>query len=511
MSAPRKFSFLGNYDPQIFWPILIVFSFIIGCSILWPLEVGTALRTVQNAILSNGSFFIVTISALTAFTALWLALSKWKDVRLGGPDARPEFSFYAWIMMLFCTGLGTGFVIYGSAEPLYHLFTGTTLLDKGIQGSWRGVPEAIRFSVIDWGLLAFPLFAVCGWAIGYGAYNHDKPLRTSSGLYGLLGDKCNSHILGRLVDILGAVASIGGVTMMIGLGIASITYAVKLLFGITLSGTGQLTVMLVFIAMYITSSATGLKRGIRILSESTGYMAIFLLICVLFLGAAPFTYIADLFLQNLGEITWRLPEIFLYTDAEAGPTPRGWHDGWPVFYILWNISYVPFTSGFLARISRGRTLREYIIGASLTPIVMCLIWFTTWGGNSCYLELSGQMQIWAMVQNNAEQALYLLLQTMPFGTLLSFVAFVAFVFFAVTTADSASFFIAQQTDKFNESPSLGNRVVWGLVIGTTGIILQIIGGFQAIKSLAIAGGSVFLLVVLAYLLSVVKMMYAHKD
>ena len=164
-------------------------------------------------------------------------------------------------------------------------------------GAVRGVPEAIRLSVVNWGLFGWPLFAVGGWAIGYAAYRHNKPLRTSTGLYGLLGERCNDTLVSKAVDVLAAIGTIGGVSMMIGLGVASISYAFQILFGIELGATGKFSIMLCFILTYIISTSTGLARGMRYLSESNGYITLGLLFAVLILGATPFTYVINMLMQ----------------------------------------------------------------------------------------------------------------------------------------------------------------------------------------------------------------------
>ena len=243
----------------------------------------------------------------------------------------------------------------------------------------------------------------------------------------------------------------------------------------------------------------------RYLSESNGYITLGLLFAVLILGATPFTYVINMIMQVAGEFLFRLPQNLLWTDA-GNFEPREWSGSWFIFYILWNISYVPFTGGFIARISRGRTMREFVCGTVLVPLFMTLLWFSVWGSNSCYEQLKGFLPLWETVQGSPEQALYILLGSFPFGSVLCFIAFICFCLFAITTADAASHFIAQQTTNGIEVPRLTMRVFWGCTIGFTGILFQVTGGFAAIKSLAIAAAAPFVLVTFAYIISIVKMM-----
>lgn len=508
VTHPQRSGILGVFDHKLFWPSLILFAIILAFALIAPAACGAFFASIQNFVLTNFSWLILAVGAAAILFSLWMLLNRpFGQIRLGGEDCKPEFSFYAWVSMLFCAGLGTGFVIFGAAEPLYHLYSAPTIIDAGTAGTPRAVPEAIRLAVVNWGLFGWPLFCTAGWAIGYAAYRYKKPLRTSTGLYGILGERCNDTLISKIVDVLAGVATIGGVAMMIGLGVASITFALKLLFGIELGPVGQFAVMLGLIVIYILSSASGIAKGMRLFSESTGYLALFLLVAVLFLGNTPITYSLNMLLQVTGEFLFRLPQNLFWSDATQ-IAPRPWSGTWFIFYILWNMSYVPFTGGFIARISRGRTMREFVFGTAIVPIAMCLLWFSIWGSNACFEQLSGYQPMWQVVKENPEQALYMLLGSFPFGSVLCFIAFICFCGFAITTADAASHFIARQVAPGEEHSSLAMRVLWGCVIGMTGIIFQVTGGFSAIKSLAISGGTLFVLVMIAYIVSIWRMMHA---
>lgn len=504
----QRAGIFGAIDHKLFWPSLLLFIAILIFAIIAPVTCASFFLAIQNYVLANFGWFILAVGAAAIIFSLWMLANRpFAKIRLGGEDCKPEFSFYAWVSMLFCAGLGTGFVIFGAAEPLYHLYSAPTILDEGTAGTARAVPEAIRLAVVNWGLLGWPLYCTAGWAIGYAAYRYKKPIRTSTGLYGILGERCNDTLLSKIVDVLASVATIGGVSMMIGLGVASITFALKLLFGIELGPVGQFSVMLSLIIIYILSSASGIAKGMRLFSESTGYLALFLLVAVLFLGNTPITYSLNMLLQVTGEFLFRLPQTMFWTDATQ-IAPRPWSGTWFIFYLLWNMSYVPFTGGFIARISRGRTMREFAFGTMLVPILMCLLWFAIWGSNACFEQLSGYQPMWQVVKETPEQALYMLLGSFPFGSVLCFIAFICFCGFAITTADAASHFIARQVAPGEEHSSLAMRVLWGCVIGMTGIIFQVSGGFSAIKSLAISGGTLFVLVMIAYIISTWRMMHA---
>ena len=499
--------FLGNYDAKIFWPLVAVYFCIIAYAVAAPAQTSSFFSTVQKFILQNFNWLILLSGSSAVLCSLWMMFSRFGHMKLGSQEDVPEYSTLAWISMLFCAALGTGFVIFGTAEPLFHLYQASSITDSGTAGSLEAVPEAIRLSIVDWSLFGWPLFAISGWAIGYASYRHNKPLRTSTGLYGILGERCNDMAISKLVDVLAGVSTVGGVAMMIGLGIASISFAVLTLFGIDLGSVAKFVIMLCFILAYIVSSSTGLAKGMRYLSEGNIYIAFTLLVGVALLGPAPLVYLVNLGVQSIGEYISTAPFMLFWTDAGQAQ-PRAWAGDWFIFYILWMITYVPFMGGFIAKISKGRTLREYALGIVLVPTLMTVLWFTVWGGSAAFAEVKGILPLWEAVESTPEQGLYVLLKSMSGGWWWCLLAFLCFVIFAITTADAASFFIAQQTMSTDATPPISMRVFWGCVIGFTGILFQVSGGFAAIKSLAIVTASPFAFITFAYILSIWRMLKA---
>lgn len=502
---PAHKRLLGNYESKIHWPIVIVYSCIIAYALTNPDQTSAFFSSVQGLILQNFNWFILLSGTAAVLCSFWMMISRYGHVRLGAQDSRPEYSMLAWISMLFCAALGTGFVIFGTAEPLFHLYQSTFVLDSGKAGTMQAIPEAIRLSIVDWSLFGWPLFAIGGWAIGYASYRHNKPLRTSTGLYGILGERCNDTVLSKIVDIMAGISTIGGVAMMIGLGVASISHALLVLFSIEVSTVGKFAIMLVFIVAYIISSSTGIARGMRYLSETNIFISMGLLLAVAFLGPAPLVYLINLNVQSVGEYVSQIPYMLFWTDASQA-APRDWAGGWFIFYILWMVTYVPFVGGFIAKISKGRTMREFAVGIVFVPTFMTVLWFSTWGGSATFAEVNNILPLWKAVEATPEQGLYMLLGSMPGGWWFCFAAFICFVIYAITTADAASFFIAQQTMATEETPSIPMRIFWGCVIGFTGILFQVSGGFKAIKSLAIVTASPFAVISFAYIYSIWKML-----
>lgn len=501
--------FVGEYDPALFWSVLTLFGVVIGCGLIVPEQTASTLISIRNYLIFNFSWaFLLGVGATLIFS-IYLLFSSFGDMKLGKAEDKPEFSFVSWVAMLFSCGMGIGFVFFSVAEPLTHLYQSSHTLDAGTAGAVAGVPTAIQLSVTDWGLHAWALFAIGGWAIAFPAYRLGKPLNIATGLYGILGDRCHTSLWGKVADALGVLGTVGGNATMIGIGVASISYGLNQLFGLELDDIGKAGVMLIVIVAYVCSAATGIERGIKILSMANLILASGVVTTLLFFGNAPLQYLLNLFTQQFGEYFGGLVKMTFWSDA-GNVEQRDWLGWWVVFNWLWWISYIPFCGGFIARISKGRTLREYMLGVLLTPLLLTIFWFSIWGGSASYTELNSIAPLWDEVQKNPEAGVYSLLETMSIGWWLSVVVLINIVIFAVTTSDSASYFVAMQMAKGNQNPKLGMRLLWGLIIGVTGIIFQLTGGFTAIKSLAIVVGTPFFFVSIAFIFSVYNMLKLAK-
>ena len=499
----------GRYDASLFWPVLITFIAVITCALVNPEGTGKTLTGIRNFLLFNFSWAFLLGVGATLFFCFYLALSSFGDLKLGKDDDKPEFSFSAWIAMLFSCGLGIGFVFYGVTEPLTHLHNSSRIIDMGLAGTAAGVPKAIEITILDWGIHGWALFALSGWAIAFPAYRQGKPLTVATGLYGILGDRCNTSLWGKLADGLGTLGTIGGNAAMIGLGVASISYGIETLFGIHLSDLGKAGVMLGLIVAYVISAATGVERGIRYLSQINMVLAACVLLVILFFGHAPTQYLFNMITQMFGDYFGNIIDHTFWTDARNFEA-RPWLGWWIVFYWLWWISYIPFCGGFIARISKGRTLKEFIFGVIFVPSLLGILWFSIWGGSAAYVDLNGIVPLWDAVKANGEAGVYTLLGSMKGGWFISLIVLINIIIFAVTTSDSASFFVAMQMSKGDPNPKISMRLLWGLIIGLTGIIFQLTGGFNAIKSLAIVVGAPFFFVGIAFIFSVYAMLKKAK-
>jgi glycine betaine transporter len=508
--VPRSSGLLGDYDKGLFWPVLSIYTLIMIYVLAAPEQTGAALSGIRDFLIFNFGWNFVLGVAATLIFSFYLLLSPFGGIRLGPDDSRPEFSYVAWISMIFSCGLGIGFVFFSVAEPLTHLHLSSHVQDLDAVGQQAGVSTAILDTLMDWGMNGWALFAVAAWAIAFPAYRLGQPLTVATGLYGLLGERCNSSLWGKLANGLGVIGTIGGNATMIGLGVTSISYALKVLFGLEFGAFGQAMVMLVIIIAYVASAATGIERGIKYLSLLNMIMAGAILLALLAFGHAPAQYLLNMITQQFGDYFGSVFVNQFWTDAGSFEQ-REWVGWWMIFYWLWYISYIPFCGGFIARISRGRTLREFVFGVVVVPMLLAIVWFSIWGGSAGYAEINQIVPLWESVQGNPESGIYLLLQSMPGGWWLCLAVLFNIVVFAVTTSDSASFFSAMQVSNGNENPKILMRLLWGVIIGVTGIVFQLAGGFTAIKRLAIVVGAPFFLVSIAYMFSVYRMLKATHE
>jgi len=498
---------MGDTDYPIFITVMALMLCILVAVSTNPVGLSSALSFFQGAITTNFTWFIMLLVAMNFFFAVWIALSKYGSIVLGAEGDIPEFSYISWISMLFSAGVGIGFVCFGVAEPMWHLYTSTHTANMGAAGAAEGVPMAIQVTVSNWGASCWALFAVGGMAIALPSYRKKLPMCVGTGLFGILGDKCTTSPIAKIADTLGIIGAIAGNSAALGMGVMSISTAMLRIFGIEIGTLGQFSIMATIIVAFIISSVSGLQRGVRILSVGNLVIAGGLLLFVLFNG--PTTYLLNLTTEVTGLYVREFVNMNFFTDA--GHLQQGdWIKWWPVFYWLWWISYIPFVGGFIARISKGRTLREFVVGVTLATTVVSILWFTIMGGAGAWAQLVDDLPLWNTMQaQGSEPAIYMLLESYPWGNVAAILALISLVVFTVTTSDSASFFISMQVSKGNPNPTAASRILWGLVLGMLGVAVMVVGGkesMNALKSLAVAGAAPFCIIQIMLIISLYKML-----
>ncbi len=323
----------------------------------------------------------------------------------------------------------------------------------------------------------------------------------ANSLYGLIGEQVNG-LLGKIVDFLAAFATIAGIATSLGMGLMSIRFGISQLFGIQL-GTGGLTfVMILMIIGYTISAASGIERGIRILSKTNMYLAFVVLLFFIFFG--PTLFIFNSMVESVGQYFDNIIFMSFWSDTMQVASDGKWLGWWTVFYWCWWIAWGPFVGGFVARISKGRTIREFVFGVVLVPLVITIVWFNAVGGTALHAEINGTLEMYKAISADAGSGIFTLLTALPFGTLVSYIVFFNLIIFLVTSADSASFFVAMIVGNGDLNPKIGQRLIWGFFIGAISVLLLISGGLKAVQTASIVAALPFAFVMIGMMISLTK-------
>jgi glycine betaine transporter len=447
--------------------------------------VGTAFSTV---IANTGWIFVLASTAFVVLAAV-LAVSRYGRVRLGKDDERPEFSTGSWVSMLFAAGMGIGLVFWGVAEPLYHLADAPLGLQEG------GTPEAARlglqYSVFHWGLHPWAMYAVIGMALAYGVFRKGRPSLVSSAVVPLVGE----HRTGirRTVDILAIFATVFGAATSLGLGAMQINSGLATSFGVPENVGVALAVIAGLTLLYVLSAVSGVHKGIKLVSNANVVLAALLAAFVFVLG--PTTHIFNTITDVTGDYLAGLPAMSFASGAWGG---QEWLSGWTLFYWAWWISWTPFVGTFIARISRGRTIRQFVTFVMIVPTLVSIVWFGVLGGTATHLELTDQAELsQSLADEGASGALFALLAEFPLAGLTAVLVMTLITLFFVSSADSASLVLGMLSQRGTTSPSRVVVILWGVAIAGVAVALTLAGGLSAMQSATILVATVFVLVLVA--------------
>jgi len=467
--------------------LIVVFALYGGLATVSATDV---FQSVQAWIVQNLGWFYVLVVAGFLIFAVGLAISHYGEVRLGPDDSMPDYSYPSWFAMLFSAGMGIGLMFFGVAEPLLH-FAHPPVPGTDPQ-SIEAAREAMRVSFLHWGVHAWSIYIVIGLALAYFSFRHGLPLTIRSTLYPLLGQRIYGP-LGDLVDIFAVLGTVFGVATSLGLGAMQVNAGLDYLFDIQPSKPVQLILIAIITLLATASVAAGLDAGIRRLSMLNMVLATGLLLFVLVAG--PTVFLLSAFPQNTGSY---LSEIFELSFRQFAYEPTPWMGNWTLFYWGWWIAWAPFVGMFIARISRGRTIREFIIGVLIVPTLFTFLWMTIFGDTAIHAVLSGSApELVAMVDASMPVALFALFELLPWSELTSFLAVILVVTFFVTSSDSGSLVTGMITSGGNPNPPLWNRVFWAITKGVVAAVLLVAGGLGALQTAAIASALPFAFVMIA--------------
>jgi len=480
----------GVNRPVFFWSAGITLLFVMT-GVLAPETSAAAFSTVQGWIVAELGWIYLLSVAIFLLLMLFLGVSNYGSIKLGPNHSEPDFSYPAWFSMLFAAGMGIGLVFFGVAEPVKH-FTAPPVGDPETIAAAR---TAMEISYFHWGLHAWAVYAVIGLSLAYFSYRHGLPLTMRSALYPIIGDRIYGPI-GNAVDIFAVIGTLFGVATSLGLGVLQVNAGFAHVLGWPMDFWVQLPLIVVITGMATISVATGLDKGIKFLSNLNMVMAIALMAFVLVMG--PTTFLLRAFVQNFGAYLdqFVLRTFYMYAYA-PNEQPGEWLGDWTLFYWGWWIAWSPFVGMFIARISRGRTIRQFIFGVLLVPAGFSFAWMTVFGDTALSLHLTGTTTaVSEAVAQDITLALFVFLEQFPLGTYVSWFAMALIVFFFVTGADSSALVIDTLTSGGREDGPAARRVFWAIISGTIGAVLLSSGGLDALQTASIAGALPFTFVML---------------
>ena len=447
-----------------------------------PESAGGLFQTIQNTIITYASWYYVLVVAVILVTVTAVTFSRFGDIKLGPDHSEPDYSFLSWFAMLFSAGMGIGLMFFGVAEPVMH-FLNPPLGDGGTPAA---AAQAMELTFFHWGIHAWSMYAIVALILAYFAYRHDLPLTLRSSLYPLIGDRIYGPI-GALIDIFAVLGTVCGVATSLGLGVLQINSGLAYLFDVPVSSTVQIILVVVTTILATISVVLGLDVGIKRLSELNIFLAIALLLGVLLIG--PTVYLLQAFVQNTGSY---LSELVTKTFNLYTYNPTDWIGGWTIFYWGWWLSWAPFVGLFIARISRGRTIREFVLGAMLGPTLFTLFWMTVFGNSGIDLILNqGVTSLGAAVQADSSVALFKFFENFPMSEVLSFIAVIMVMVFFVTSADSGALVVNMLCAYGEDDTPAIQRSIWTVFIGLIAIVLLLAGGLSSLQTAAIASALPF--------------------
>src|SRR5919205_2447028 len=460
-------------------------------------ELATVVGDVLSWILANlGWVFVLSTAAFLTFT-LFLCVSPYGRIRLGKDEDRPEFRTSSWIAMMFSAGMGIGLMFYGVAEPISHLAAPPLgLAEPGTQAAGR---LAMQYTFFHWALTPWCLYGIVGLALGYFSLRKGMPNLISTAFRPLIGDRVDGPI-GRSIDILAIWATLFGSATSLGFGAAQINSGLNFLWDVPISNGLAVAVIGILTLMFVLSAVSGVEKGVQFLSNVNMVLAIVLALFVLFVG--PFVFIWETFTESVGSYLYQFIPMSFRSGAFGGSE---WLSSWTIFYWAWWISWTPFVGTFLARISKGRTIREYLLGVLIVPTGVTFVWFAIFGGAAIHLQLTGQANL-IDAAAKPEVSLFSLLEQLPLTTITSALVIFLVALFFISGADAASVVMGMMSSRGNLEPSRGVVVIWGTLTGLAAAVLLLAGGLTALQQAAIIAAAPFVFIIIGMVVGMLKEM-----
>ena len=464
--------------------------------VLLPESMTNAAVALTSGALAYLDWFYMLVCTMFLLLSLYLAIGPYGSVKLGADDDTPEFSTGSWIAMLFAGGMGSGLLFWGVAEPMYHFYS-----PPGIDGETADAARAaFAITNLHWGFHAWSIYGVCALVIAYFVFRKGAPSMVSTpikhSLTLLLGHRATNAI-SIVADVIAVMAVVFGLAGSLGMGTLLVRSGLAEVFGTDPNSLAvAVGILIAMTVAFLLSACTGVDKGIKILSNINMVIAIVIMLIVLFAG--PTTFILGAFVNSFGdylsELIFLSFRIFSYDDSL-----RGWTHGWTLTYLIWWIAWGPFVGIFIARISRGRTIREFCVGVIVVPTVFSMFWFAVFGGASIYIEMFGGGGLAEVVFEDVTKALFTFFSYLPGSTILNVLAAILIFIFLVTSADSGTFVVSMMTSNGNLNPDTKTKLMWGIIMSAITFGVLVSGSVSVAKAMAITGAIPFTFIVLIQL------------
>ncbi|SDQ27350.1 choline/carnitine/betaine transport [Virgibacillus subterraneus] len=486
-----------TYKNPVFFVSAIIVTLLVIMGATMPVKFGEVAGKLFNFTTINFGWFYSLAVFIFVIFLVGLSFSKYGRVRLGAPDSRPEYPFFTWIGMLFSAGFGAGLVFWGVAEPMSHFFS--TPFPEIQAQSEEAARVAMGYAFFHWGVSQWSVFAIVGLVIAFLQFKKEKKGLISTAIQPVVGK--NKGLSGT-IDSLAVIATVMGVATSLGLGIMQMNGGLKSVFDVPNSIWVQMAIAGVMLVTYLISSSTGLNKGIKWLSNLNLALCLVLLAFVFAVG--PTVFILNTFVLGLGDYITSFVQYSLRLTPYSGET---WIRDWTIFYWAWSTAWSPFVGAFVARVSKGRTIREFVFGVLVVPPLIACLWIAALGGTAIHSDLFNGTKIAEAVDADLAVALFESFGDLPFATILSLLSIFLIFTFLVTSADSATYILGSMTSKGSLNPALTVKVIWGILITAIAVVLLLAGGggLDALQTASLVSALPFTIILLIIVVSFIKM------
>ncbi len=478
---------------NVFWVSVAIVFVLVIFGTFTPQLFESATQSLQMFITTYFSwYYLILVTGIVLFCAFFVFHSS-GSLRLGKNGDEPEYSTGSWFAMLFSAGMGIGLVFWGAAEPLMH-YINPPLAEGETVASYK---EGLKYTFFHWGIHAWAIYAVVGFSLAFFQFRKGSPGLISSTLKPIFGDKMDGP-LGVVVDVLTIISTVIGVATTLGFGAKQINGGLSYLFGIPISFPIQLIIVAIVTVLFLMSAWTGLSKGIKFLSNTNMVLAVVLLLLIFILG--PTILFLNLFTDSLGLYVKDLIGMSFRT-APLDPGNRAWINEWTVFYWAWWIAWSPFVGIFIARISKGRSIREFLVGVTLVPAVVSFFWFSVFGSSAIEVQRKGFLNLGGL---ETEEILFAVFGDYPWAIVLSIIAIALIAIFFITSADSATFVLGMQSTNGSLTPPNLVKLTWGIAQSAVALILLYSGGLDALQNILIIAALPFSLIIILMMISLYR-------